>query len=85
MAEGKCLMTSLKNLKPGKLVNCRINFDGKSCPAVIRKLNNRVDRLVDFEVVIPKRYRGRGYLLDENLKVELDDVIIKHKGYTLND
>lgn len=78
-------MTSLRNLKPGKLVNCRIQFEGKSVPAVLRKLNNRIDHLVDFEVVTPKLYAGRGYLLDEKLRVEPDDVIIKHKGYTLHD
>lgn len=78
-------MITLRNLKPGKLINCRITIERGSCPAVLRKLNNRIDDLVDFEIVTPKRLAGRSYLLDGKLKAEPDDVIIKHKGYTLND
>lgn len=78
-------MIILRNLKPGKLINCRVSTHHGSSPAVLRKLNNRIDGLVDFEIVTPRRLAGQGYLLDGNLKAEPDDVIIKHKGYTLND
>lgn len=74
-------MRSLKNLKIGKLVSCRIN----DRPAVLKKLNERADGLIAFEIVRPRNLEGQIHLLDGNLRAEPSDVIIKHKGYTLDD
>ena len=78
-------MSSLRNLKIGKLINCRLSLDGRSRPAVVRKTANRIDNYIEVEIVTPKLYAKQIYLLRDDLKAEPADVIIKHKGYTLDD
>ena len=79
-------MTTLRNLKPGKLLSCRIKIDSGTVPAILRKSSVQLDdSMVDFEIVVPKRYAGQGYALNAKLKVEPAEIIIKDKGYTLSD
>ena len=78
-------MSSLQSMKTGKLLSCRIHTDSGTVPAVLKKIATRVDGLVDFEIITTRRLAGQLYLLDGKLKAEPADVIIKHKGYTLDD